>query len=72
MPPLTYSQLVIIRVTHEDPTVTRACASALRQELSPVLEAFLRLVPLPGIRPKLEVLAVGSEDFPMKEGGHPC
>jgi hypothetical protein len=65
-PPLIYSQLVIIRVSHESPAVTRNASMVLREELERVVNTWLLAIAEP-IRPKMEVLNVGSDDFPFKE-----
>jgi hypothetical protein len=65
--PLTYSQLVVIRVTHEHPAVTNNAAAVLRNELSAVLAEWLKQIAVP-VRPTMEVLPVGSsDDFPFTE-----
>lgn len=65
---LRYSQLVVIRVSHQSPTVTSNAAEVLREELERVVNTWVLSIAEP-MRPKMEVLNVGNDDFPFREIG---
>jgi len=67
---LTYSRLVVIRVSHTEPSVTSAAAEAIRLELKAALSEWCRITPA---HPKVELITLGIEDFPLSvEEVHEC
>ena len=68
---LTYTQLVVVRVSQENPDVVSRAAAVLREQLEEILPLWTKDIS-EELKPKLEVLpALGLADFPMIEG-HPC
>jgi len=68
--PLVYSQLVVVRIVHRDPAITKGVADALADDLMRMLDTWQIIIPPGENMPRLEVLTFGSEDF-IREG-HPC
>jgi hypothetical protein len=72
---LTYSQLVVVRVSHQSPDITGRAAAVLREQLQDILPLWTAEI-AEELKPKLEVLpALATADFPFKvlfEEPHQC
>jgi hypothetical protein len=70
MPPITYSQLVVVRVSHRDPTITGNAAMVLRQELERIVPLWTEQIAEP-LKPTMEVIPdIGLTGLHGRH--HPC
>ncbi|HEY1939491.1 MAG TPA: hypothetical protein VGJ33_16295 [Candidatus Angelobacter sp.] len=63
MKELTYTQLVVIRVTHTSPGCVKVVADVIGEELAAIIPIWLEKVPAE-MRPDTSVFSVGRDEFP--------
>jgi hypothetical protein len=67
-PAITYSRIVVIRVSHTNPVTAVQAAEVLKEELKTVLTEWCRITPQ---HPKVELITLGHEDSPISDE-RPC